>query len=122
VEAPKQSEPAPAAAEPKIVPAVETKSEPPVSLPQPQNNDSGGFTIQVGSYNVIEQANERVSGMRAAGLDARVVAVELPKRGTWYRVQSGRFSSREEAQRYGNEARAKRALDNFIVADAEGGK
>jgi cell division protein FtsN len=122
VEAPKQSEPLPAAAEPKIVPAVETKSEPPVSLPQSQDNGSGGFTIQVGSYNVIEQANERVSGMRAAGLDARVVAVELPKRGTWYRVQSGRFSSREEAQRYGNEARDKRAVDNFIIADAEGGK
>jgi cell division protein FtsN len=121
VEAKNQSEPQPVA-EPKIVPAVAAKSEPSAPAPQSRENSAGGFTIQVGSYNVIEQANERVASMRAAGFDARVIAVELPKRGTWYRVQAGRFSSREEAQRYGSEVKAKRAVDNFIVTEAEGGR
>lgn len=108
--------------EPSAVPVVETKSETAIAASQSGNEKAGGITLQVGSYNVIEQANERLASLRAAGFDARVVAVELPKRGTWYRVHAGRFSSREEAARYGNEMKAKGAADNFIVTDAQGGK
>jgi cell division protein FtsN len=82
----------------------------------------GSLTVQVGSYNVIEQANERVARLQAAGFSARVATIELPKRGTWYRVQAGRFSNREEAARYGNELKSKGAADSFIIADAAGGK
>jgi cell division septation protein DedD len=114
-----QGESKPVAAS-SVVPEVETKKSTPA--PQAQNGSDGAFTIQLGSYNVIEQANERVARLQSAGFDARVVAVELPKRGTWYRVQAGRFSSREEATRYGNEMKGKGATDNFIVADAQGGK
>lgn len=123
VEAQAQDEPK--AAAPSAAPVVEKKNEPvePVdTAPQTEDAEAGGLTIQIGSYNVIEQANERVARLQAAGFDAHVVAVELPKRGTWYRVQAGRFSSREEAQRYGNELRAKGAADNFIVTPAQGGR
>lgn len=111
-----------AAPAPSVVPVVETKKEEVKPVPQSRGESGGGFTIQVGSYNVIEQANERVARLQSAGYDARVAVVELPKRGTWYRVQAGRFSSREEASRYGNELRAKGAVDNFIVAEVGSGK
>jgi cell division protein FtsN len=111
-----------AAPAPKAAPVVETKSDAVVPAVQSEGEKSGGLTIQIGSYNVIEQANERLASLRAAGFDARVVAVELPKRGTWYRVHAGRFNNREEAARYGNEMKAKGAADNFIVTDAQGGK
>lgn len=117
-----RDEPKPA---PSVVPVAETKKEevaPVVPVPQSRGESAGGFTIQVGSYNVIEQANERVARLQSAGFDARVAVVELPKRGTWYRVQAGRFSSREEASRYGNELRAKGGVDNFIIAEVESGK
>lgn len=81
---------------------------------------SGSLTIQVGSYNVIEQANDRVASLRAAGFDARVTAVELPKRGTWYRVQAGRFSGRAEAERYGQEMKAEGVVESFIITGAPG--
>ncbi len=105
-----------------VAPAVETKQDEKVAAPQSMSEKAGGLTLQLGSYNVIEQANERLATLRAKGFEARVVAVELPKRGTWYRVQAGRFGSREEATRYGNEMKAKGAADNFIVTDAQGGK
>ncbi|MDX6693206.1 MAG: DedD protein [Blastocatellia bacterium] len=111
-----QPEPQPA---PVIVPVADTKREA-VYAPGPESEQAGGLTIQVGSYNVIEQANERVARLQSAGFSARVVTIELPKRGTWYRVQAGRFSNREEAARYGNEMKAKGAADSFIIADAGG--
>jgi cell division protein FtsN len=101
---------------------VETKNSAPAPVPQSQSTEAGGYTIQIGSYNVIEQANERVARLQATGFDARVVAVELPKRGTWYRVQAGRFGNREEAARYGNELKSRGAADNFIIAETQGGK
>lgn len=102
-------------------PVAETKSVV-VDAPGPESEKAGGLTIQVGSYNVIEQANERVARLQSAGFDARVATIELAKRGTWYRVQAGRFSSREEATRYGNELKAKGAADNFIITETAGGR
>ncbi|HEX8494023.1 MAG TPA: SPOR domain-containing protein [Pyrinomonadaceae bacterium] len=107
---------------PEAAPVVETKSDVAVPAPQSQSEKAGGLTVQIGSYNVIEQANEKLASLRAAGFEARVVSVEIPKRGTWYRVHAGRFNSREEAARYGNEMKSKGAADNFIVTDVQGGK
>jgi cell division protein FtsN len=120
-EAKVEEKPEPAVA-PSVVPVVEKKSEPVIAAPQPASEKAGGFTIQIGSYNVIEEANERVARLQSGGFDVRVVPVELPKRGTWYRVQSGRFASREEASRYGQELKSKGATDSFIIAEVQNGK
>jgi cell division protein FtsN len=104
----------------------------PVPSP-PTNNDSrpaqanvplptdsageGDFTLQVGSFNASAEADERVAKLVSLGVRAYVVRVELPKRGTWYRIHVGRFSSREEAGRYGAQLRGKGAVADFIVTD-----
>ncbi len=92
----------------------------PISAPAPvpQAEANGKFTLQVGSFNNTVEANERAAHLQAAGFAAQVVAVELPKRGTWYRVQTGRFADRAEAAHYGAQLRAKGAADNFLVAEA----
>ncbi|HYG80033.1 MAG TPA: SPOR domain-containing protein, partial [Pyrinomonadaceae bacterium] len=77
----------------------------------------GRFAVQVGSYNEVGQANERAEKLRAAGLDPRVVSVELPKRGTWFRVMVGSFDDRAEASRYGAQLRAKGVAQDFVIAD-----
>jgi hypothetical protein len=77
----------------------------------------GNFTVQVGSFNDPSEANQRVSQLRAAGFEARAVAVELPQRGTWYRVQAGRFETRDEAAKAGAQMRAKGAADAAIVTE-----
>ena len=79
----------------------------------------GNFTVQVGSYPDASQANERVSALRASGVEAQAAGVEIPKRGTWYRVQAGRFRTRDEATRFGAQLRARGAADNVIVAEVE---
>lgn len=107
-----------AAAEEK--PAVEEKAAPSASSSSGAGEAKAGkMTIQIGSYNEAAQADERVASLKAAGYEARSVAVEIPKRGTWYRVQSGRFVNRDEAERYGKQLREKGVVSNYITADVQ---
>ena len=99
-------------------PVVETKPAdvaPPTNQP-PAVTAEGQFTVQVGSHNDVGQANEQALKLRATGFEPRVVSVDIPKRGRWYRVQSGNFSNRAEANRYGAQILSKRAAENFVIA------
>jgi cell division septation protein DedD len=126
--APAEAAPAPAAEQAApATPAAEQPAQPaPEATPQPVEkaeaeppavgeNADGKFTVQVGSFNNSSEANERVSGLRAAGFEARAVAVELQGRGTWYRVQVGRFADRAEASKAVAGLRAKGAAGAIVV-------
>jgi cell division septation protein DedD len=98
-----------AAAQPVEEPAAPAAEAAPA--PRPQSAESfegrGSYTVQVGSFNNPSEANQHVSQLRAAGFESRAVAVELPKRGTWYRVQAGRFETRDAAAKAGAQLRSK---------------
>lgn len=102
------------AAKPAPQPIVQAPSK-----PQPGGHlvgqSEGSLTVQVGAYNDLSQANERAAKLKAAGIEARVVKAQIPQKGTWYRVQVGRFTSQAEADRYRNELRAKGAAKESIV-------
>lgn len=100
--------------------AEETKPAPAAPVVEVGTAGAGGgkYTLQVASYNDASQANEQVSILRAAGFETHVALVEIAKRGTWYRVQSGRFESREEAARYVTQMHAKGAAANAIIVEA----
>jgi len=114
---------------PQATPDIELKKEKSVVGEKPAMAESstgssgemkdGKVTIQIASYNKAAQAEERVVNLKSAGFEARSVAVEIPKRGTWYRVQSGRFINREEAQRYGKQLRDKGIVSSFIMTDIQ---
>lgn len=74
-----------------------------------------GYAVQIGSFNTVSEANERVSRLRAAGFEARTAAVELEKQRTWYRVYSGHFASREAAKLHDKKLRAARAVGETII-------
>jgi cell division septation protein DedD len=77
--------------------------------------NNGSLTIQVASFSDQAQANERVNSLRSRGVEARAVRVEIPNKGTWYRVQIGGFKSRDEASGYANQLRSKGILQEFII-------
>lgn len=105
--------PAPAAAPPAAAPVVAP------STPLAERVSGGNYTVQVGSYNNAAQAQERVGQLVASGVEARVVRAEIPRRGTWYRVQAGRFASHEEAARFGAQLKGKGATDDFIITGVQ---
>jgi cell division septation protein DedD len=105
--------------QPAPTPATSTNNDPkPAQANEPTAADAageGGFTLQVGSFNNVAEADGRVTKLSALGVRAYAVRVEIPKRGTWYRVQLGRFMNREEAGRYGAQLRGKGAVADFII-------
>lgn len=108
----------PAAVETKSAPAAERAPE--VAPAVASEASSGGkFTVQVGAHNASEKAEAQAAQVKWAGFEARVVAAEVPRRGTWYRVQAGRFETREEAVRHGAQMRAKGAAQTAVVAEIQ---
>ncbi len=108
-------------------PSAETAAPSAEAAPAPQAQSAegvspaegrGNYTVQVGSFSNPSEANEHVSRLRGAGFEARAVAVELPKRGTWYRVQAGRFETRDEAAKAGAQLRSKGLAAAALVAEA----
>ena len=104
--------PTQAAPEPAVEKAAEkTQPEPPAG----GDEAAAKFTVQVGSFDSQSEANERVSGLRREGFEARAVAVEIDGRGTWHRVQVGRFADREGAAKTQASLRAKGAAAAALV-------
>lgn len=116
---PAQSEPA-ASSAPAPAQVAAAKPAPAPVAQSSTGNSTGNFTIQVGSYNNSAQADERAGLLRSSGVEARVVRAEIPRRGTWYRVQAGRFATRDEAARFASELKAKGAADSFLIAELQG--
>jgi septal ring-binding cell division protein DamX len=86
---------------PKVVahtnkPKVTTKAstlpaKPPVSYP---------YSIYLGSYGSIERAEKAVSMYEKKGLSPYWVEVDLGEKGVWYRIFTGYFPNKEEAEAY----------------------
>jgi septal ring-binding cell division protein DamX len=97
------------------------------STPAPQAedlNNQGTVTLQVMSSPNEAEAKGYAEKLTRAGVSAYVVAAEIKGKGRWYRVRAGRFNTREEAQRYAEQskARARAAgvkLDTMIPVDYE---
>ncbi|SEM47898.1 Cell division protein DedD (protein involved in septation) [Syntrophus gentianae] len=55
------------------------------------------FVVQVGSYKEKDKAEQVVSKLKSMGYAPRLVPMELPGKGKWYRLTIGGFSSHEKA-------------------------
>ena len=108
---------APAAPEKPAPEAAKAPAPQPEAPRSSEGAGGGNFTVQVGSFNNPSEANQRVSQLRAAGFESRSVAVELPGRGTWFRVQVGRYATREEAAKAGAQMRVEGAAAAVMVTE-----
>jgi cell division protein FtsN len=82
---------------------------------QSVSSSDGSLTLQVASYSTQKQAEAKATTLRGDGVDARVMSVNLPGRGTWYRVQIGRFTNHEEARQFAAKLRARGRVQDFII-------
>ncbi len=92
-------------------PGSRVPAKPPVSYP---------YSIYLGSYGSPERAKKAVSMYEKKGLSPYWVEVDLGEKGVWFRIFTGYFAKKEEAEAYINEkqitdARSKRtAYANLI--------
>ncbi len=102
-------------------PSVANKPTPTPAPPQTgtsghaTGSGDGSLTIQLGAYKSSGEAQQRVAKLKSAGVEGRVVKADVPGKGTWYRVQSGRFTNEAEASKHAGELRAKGVAQDFIV-------
>jgi cell division septation protein DedD len=111
-------EPKPVAAAPKPVPASgKVTPEPvPTRTTSPESGlkaafaratqrpaeaaPDGDFTLQISAFQSRAEADRFSARLRDRGYAPYIVAAEVPRKGTWYRVRMGRFKTREAAARY----------------------
>lgn len=101
-------------------PAVAAKPEAkkPIEVPMTGHSvkqSEGSLTIQVASYTERSPAEAEAARLKSAGVEARVVRAEVPNKGTRYRVQIGRFTSQEEADRLRAQLRARGVVRDAII-------
>jgi len=75
----------------------------------------GQFSVQVKSTQEREDANRFAARLRDRGYAPYVQTVELPGRGTWYRVRVGNFESRDAAQRYLVDFKRETKIDAIVT-------
>lgn len=61
---------------------------------------SGKYTIQLGSYNTVDEAKQFAEGFTVRGYSPIINEVKIEGKGTWYRVSLGIFNSVDEAKAY----------------------
>jgi cell division protein FtsN len=64
----------------------------------------GHFALQAASFPDRAAADEFAERLKAAGVPSYIVSIDLPRRGTWFRVRIGRFNTAEDAQKFAAEA------------------
>ncbi|MBN2715166.1 MAG: SPOR domain-containing protein [Deltaproteobacteria bacterium] len=87
-------------------------------MPVPEklrDDESGVFTLQVGSFQDQREASLMMSRLKRAGHRSFMVRVNMPDEGTWYRVRVGPFKTKSKAWDYKAEFEAKERLPAFVV-------
>jgi len=72
------------------------------------------YTLQVGAFGSVENAAKLQSALNKIFKDVTVIAVTLEEK-VFYRVRVGTFSSREDAELFGNESLSKSGYSYKIV-------
>lgn len=99
--------------QPAQTPAPEAASASPVeAAPTTQaaaeaESAGGEFSLQAASFPDEAEARRFSEYLAQKSIPARVVPVDLGRRGRWYRVMVGRFASAEDAEKYAVQARAR---------------
>lgn len=81
-----------------------TEAEP-VKTPQPEaipagvaKKMSGNYSLQMGSYPTLEEAQASHQNWKKKGYSAFITEAEIPGKGTWYRVRLGSFPTQDKAK------------------------
>ncbi|HLE10936.1 MAG: hypothetical protein A2504_09195 [Bdellovibrionales bacterium RIFOXYD12_FULL_39_22] len=61
---------------------------------------SGKYTIQLGSYRKLEDAEKFADGFRVRGYNPIINETNLKERGVWFRISLGIFGTASEAKNY----------------------
>lgn len=76
------------------------------------------YTLQVGSYPSLREAEPELLKLNENGLRAEVREVELAGKGKWFRLFVGQFESAKDAEKAGKSFKKERRIAEFVVVRA----
>jgi cell division septation protein DedD len=86
--------------------------------PAPARPAGGGtYYVQVAAFRDAKDAAGIQQHLQAAGFASRIRRVDLPDRGTWYRLQVGPYASRDAADAARADLAGKQHLNGIVVRD-----
>ncbi|WP_207457175.1 SPOR domain-containing protein [Azospirillum sp. SYSU D00513] len=103
---PAQTAPPPAAATQPAKPAASPRAPAAAAPAVPAQGNGGRFTIQLGSFQVAENADALVRRLQARGIEAYTLAWTDSEQRNWRVVRVGRYPSSAEAQRAAEDLRS----------------
>jgi cell division septation protein DedD len=84
------------------------------AVPAEGKRPRGRYTVNVASFRERVRAERLTKELEKKGYKAFVEEAPISKKGTWYRVAVGRFSSRGEAQTFARTLKEKEKMDSFV--------
>ncbi len=101
---------------PVNTPAAEaSKVTPPASPSKEFSKSSGKFAIQVSAFRTQHAADRYAGKLKKKGLDAYVLAGEVPKEGKWFKVCVGSYDTKLRAIAATEEMKRKVGTDVWVV-------
>lgn len=76
------------------------------------------YTLQVGSFPSLREAEPELLKLNENGLRAEVREVELTGKGKWFRLFVGQFESVKDAEKAGKSFKKERRIAEFVVVRA----
>jgi cell division protein FtsN len=79
----------------------------------------GKFTIQLGSYKTLNDAQQFAEGFLTKGYKPLINEVEIQGKGTWYRVSLGVFESSKAAKQYVDNEKDLFGKQSFVISEIQ---
>lgn len=84
-------------------------------IAQSLKSESQQFALQIASYRTMAQAEKEAARWKKKGYIVRIKAADLGKKGVWYRVYLGRYSSLEEAKKASVALASKEGIRSYVT-------
>lgn len=78
---------------------------------------TGKYTIQLGSYNTVDEAKQFAEGFTVRGYNPIINEVKIPGKGNWYRVSLGLFDTVDAAKTYIREEQSLFSGQDHIITE-----
>lgn len=92
----------------------------PASRAAPKAAPGGRYTLQVGSYPSLDEAEPMLLKLNEQGLRAQVKEVEIRGKGKWFRLFVGEFQTVSDAEKAGKTYKDESRIGEFVVVRAPG--
>src|SRR5262245_37822398 len=79
----------------------------------------GSYTVQFSASPTLEEAQEKASELKAKSVSAYIVKSVVPGKGVFYRVRAGKFSTQNDAKRFGTGLQQRGVISEYFITAYE---